>query len=100
MKKSIGRVLERLVLRNAAQQLHKALVNVSNGLLELDLRDYTLSISYQAWSIFEYIRYTYKHDWTIYAGHWIVTWARLRNLGHVVRYVPVTSYNFIHQVRL
>ena len=33
-------------------------------------------------------------------GQWIVTWARLRNLGQVVRYVPVTCYNFIHQLRL
>ena len=33
-------------------------------------------------------------------GQWIVTWDRLRNLGQVVLYVPITGYNFIHQVRL
>ena len=33
-------------------------------------------------------------------GQWIVTWARLRNLGQVIRYVLVTGYNFIPHVRL
>ena len=33
-------------------------------------------------------------------GQWIVTRARLGNPARVTPYVPVTGYNFIHQVRL
>ena len=32
-------------------------------------------------------------------GQWIVTRARLGNLGQVTRYVLVTGYNFIHRVK-
>ena len=34
------------------------------------------------------------------SGQWIVTRARLGNPARVTPYVPVTGYNFIHQVRL